>query len=96
MSQKQLDQLSQKLYNLFDGTNREEAEASWASLIDEWQQNALIPDEATESLLEEVNPRALIESASGPLLDRLNWNRNSEMERAMRAKTVQEFSDALR
>lgn len=96
MTQKRLDQLSEKLTSLFEGLTKHEQETDWGYLINEWVEDELVPSESETSLLEDVSPTALIEAASGPLTDRINFNRNDEFARAMRAKTPQEFSDALR
>lgn len=99
MSQKQMLELIDKLSRLFAELPPLEASQALTSIVDEWQDEDLIPPQSADAILASgasQAPPSLIEAASGPLGDRLNWNRNNEFQRAMRAKTVQEFSDALR
>lgn len=96
MSQKQMLELTDKLSSLLAGLTKHEQETDWGYLVNEWVESEMVPGESETALLDEISAPTLIEAASGPLGDRLNWNRNNEFQRAMRAKTVQEFSDALR
>lgn len=99
MSQKQLEELTDRLSSLLAELPPLESSQALTQIVDEWQDEDLIPPQSADAILA-AGPRqaapSLIEAASGPLGDRLNWNRNNEFQRAMRAKTVQEFSDALR
>ena len=99
MSQKQLDQLSQKLIDLLSDLSPTELAEALAQMVDEWEEAGLIPPESAALLRDQpslLSADLLIEAASAPLTDRLNFNRNQELPRALKAQTPQAFSDALR
>lgn len=92
---KMLDQLASKLMTLLHELTPQETNEGWSQILYEWELSNLIPVVLSVTM-EGPNPFALIEAASGPLTDRLNFNRNNEFARAMTAMTLQEFSDAIR
>lgn len=92
---KMLDQLASKLMSLLDELTPQETNEGWSQILYEWELSDLTPA-GLSATMEGPNPFALIEAASGPLTDRLNFNRKNEFARAMTAMTLQEFSDAIR